>query len=183
MFERRVRQMSTDFTSAAAPQEPIGAPSQPPSTVHTIFMGPNGIRAGWRLLLFLVFFIAFGFVINFVLHHVPSFVAWANNQSGAAINASFQIATEGLMVVGLFFSVWVMSKIEKRSFADYGLPLNEAFGKVLAGNSVRVSRALASAGGDRDLTWILFRRSGDWRRPGGEVRDFVRRVFHISRNL
>lgn len=121
--------MSTDFTSAAAPQEPIGAPSQPPSTVHTIFMGPNGIRAGWRLLLFLVFFIAFGFVINFVLHHVPSFVAWANNQSGAALNASFQIATEGLMVVGLFFSVWVMSKIEKRSFADYGLPLNEAFGK------------------------------------------------------
>ena len=120
--------MSTDFTSAA-PQEPIDAPSQPPSVVHTIFMGPNGIRAGWRLLLFLIFFIAFGFVINFVLHHIPSFVAWAKTQSGATLNASFQIATEGLSVVGLLFSVWVMSKIEKRSFADYGLPLSEAFGK------------------------------------------------------
>jgi len=120
--------MSTDFTSAA-PREPIGGPAQPPSVVHTIFMGPNGIRAGWRLLLFLIFFIAFGFVINFALHHIPSFVAWAKTQSGATLNASFMIATEGLMVVGLFFSVWVMSKIEKRSFADYGLPLSEAFGK------------------------------------------------------
>jgi uncharacterized protein len=120
--------MSTDFTSAA-PQGAIGAPSQPPSVVHTIFIGPNGIRAGWRLLLFLIFFIAFGFVINFVLHHVPSFVAWAKNQPAATLNVSFQIATEGLTVVGLFFAVWVMSKIEKRSFADYGLPLNEVFGK------------------------------------------------------
>jgi uncharacterized protein len=119
--------MSTDFTPAA-PLEPTDTP-RPPSMVHTIFLGPNGIRAGWRLLLFLAFFIGFGYLTNQGLQHIPTFVTWAKSQPKGTISAAFQIVTEGLTVVFLFLAVWIMSKIEKRSFADYGLPLSEAFGK------------------------------------------------------
>jgi membrane protease YdiL (CAAX protease family) len=120
--------MSTDMTSAA-PMRPAHAPAQPPSIIRTIFLGPNGIRAGWRLLLFILFFLGIGRAVNFGLHHVPGFAEWAKTQSGGTITAAFQIVTEGLTLFALFLVVWIMSKIEKRSFTDYGLPMNEAFGK------------------------------------------------------
>lgn len=120
--------MSSDFSSAA-PREPIGTSTKPPSIIHAILMGPNGIRAGWRLLLFLLFFIGMSFVANKTLQHIPAFATWAKSQPTGTINATFGIATEGLTVAMLLFAVWIMSKIEKRSFADYGLPFNQAFGK------------------------------------------------------
>ena len=120
--------MSSDFTSAA-PIEPARAPVRPPSIVHTIFLGPNGIRAGWRLLLFLAFFLGISSLTNKGLQHVPAFSTWAKSQPKGTITAAFGIATEGLTVALLFFLVWIMSKIEKRSFADYGLPLSQAFGR------------------------------------------------------
>lgn len=120
--------MSSDFTSAA-PIEPVAAPVRPPSIVHTIFLGPNGIRAGWRLLMFLAMFFAIARAVGFGLGHIPAFVSWAKSHPAGTIVATFQTATEALAVLMLCFSAWVMSKIEKRSFADYGLPLRDAFGK------------------------------------------------------
>lgn len=120
--------MSTDFPSAA-PLKPAGTPTRPPSIVHTIFLGPNGIRAGWRLLLFLAFFLGISFLASKGLHHVSAFATWAKSQPKGTINAAFGVTSEVLSVVFLFLAAWIMSKIEKRSFADYGLPLNQAFGK------------------------------------------------------
>lgn len=118
--------MSADSLSDAG--EPMPAP-QPDSLVRTIFMGPNGIRAGWRLLIFFVLIFAAFAGANFGLKRVPAFVSWAKSQPGGTIVAPFQIATEGLIVFVLVLCVAIMTKIEKRSFADYGLPLNEAFGR------------------------------------------------------
>ncbi|MGB0036301.1 MAG: CPBP family intramembrane glutamic endopeptidase [Candidatus Acidiferrales bacterium] len=103
--------------------------AQPDSVVRTIFMGPNGIRAGWRLLIFFALIFAVSAGANLSLKHVPAFVSWAKSQPAGTIVASFQIATEGLTVFTLVLCAAIMTKIEKRSFADYGLPLNEAFGK------------------------------------------------------
>jgi hypothetical protein len=146
-------------------------------------MGPNGIRAGWRLLLFLLFFIGMSFVANKTLQHIPAFATWAKSQPTGTINATFGIATEGLTVAMLLFAVWIMSKIEKRSFADYGLPFNQAFGKRFWQGVIRVSCAFASAGSNRSYARIFSRRNGDRRHPGNQVRRVVRRVFHIRRNL
>ena len=82
--------MSSDFTSAA-PIEPARAPVRPPSIVHTIFLGPNGIRAGWRLLLFLAFFLGISFLTNKGLEHVPAFATWAKSQPKGTITAVFGI--------------------------------------------------------------------------------------------
>ncbi|MGB2888581.1 MAG: hypothetical protein WBC04_12875, partial [Candidatus Acidiferrales bacterium] len=102
---------------------------QPPSMIHTIFLGPNGIRAGWRLLLFLAVFVAGSSGASYGLKRIPAFVSWVKSQPKGTITPTFQIATEGLLVLVLFFSAWIMAKIEKRSFADYGLPSGVAFGK------------------------------------------------------
>ena len=43
---------------------------------QNVIMGPNGIRAGWRLLLFLFLFIAIASGIGFGVRHVPAIRAW-----------------------------------------------------------------------------------------------------------
>jgi uncharacterized protein len=100
-----------------------------PSMIQNIFLGPNGIRAGWRLLIFVfvVFLVSRG--INFTIRHTPPVRDWLNAQQGAAFTPVSLIATEGLQSVLLFVCVGIMGLIEKRSFADYGLPFNEAFGR------------------------------------------------------
>jgi uncharacterized protein len=96
---------------------------------RAVFMGPNGIRAGWRLLMFLAIFFAIARPAGFGLGHIPAFASWAKSQPAGTIVATFQIVTEGFAILILCMSAWIMSKIEKRSFADYGLPASGAFGK------------------------------------------------------
>jgi membrane protease YdiL (CAAX protease family) len=107
------------------------SPAPPPaSTLRTIFLGPNGLRAGWRLLVFFCLVAAMSAGLNFVLHHIPSFVAWNKAQAAAPeAGPPYMLATEGLNLALLLLCAFVMSLIEKRTFADYYLPLREAFGK------------------------------------------------------
>jgi membrane protease YdiL (CAAX protease family) len=51
------------------------------------------------------------------------------SQPKGLITPGGQIISEGLTVLCLLISAFIMTKIEKRSFADYGLPLRESFGK------------------------------------------------------
>jgi len=107
---------------------PAPAPAHE-SAVQRIFVGPNGIRAGWRVLIFAAIFIGFSLGLLKLVTFVPGFTAWARTQSQASISATFQIITEGLQAVGLLGAAWMMTKIEKRSFADYWLPFDDAFGR------------------------------------------------------
>jgi membrane protease YdiL (CAAX protease family) len=123
--------MTADFSPAGS-LSPAGETSPVPprlSVIHTIFLGPNGIRAGWRLLIFIVMFRALGRCLNFALHHIPAVMAFMYSQPKDAFTASGLIVQEGLAALLLVVSAWVMMKIEKRSFADYNLPLSEILGK------------------------------------------------------
>ena len=106
-------------------------PAQPPprSGFANIFLGPNGIRAGWRLLLFLIFVFCIGGGIQAGLRHIPSLAAWQKAQDPHVMNPAGQIIGEGLAAFSLLIGAWLMSLIEKRRFADYFLPPREAFGK------------------------------------------------------
>src|SRR5580658_7500246 len=104
-------------------------PPRPQSGVGNVFVGPNGIRAGWRLLIFLAIFIALLRAAGFLLFHIPAVKAFQKVQPKGVLTAAGQISSEGLAVLVLIISALIMSKIEKRSFADYGLPPHEAFGK------------------------------------------------------
>jgi uncharacterized protein len=99
------------------------------SPIHNAFMGPNGIRAGWRLLIFLVLFIAIANSFGFAVRHVPAIRAWHQAQDPNVLAAPTQIFDEGIGVLALLLGALIMTAIEKRNFTDYYLPLNQAFGK------------------------------------------------------
>jgi uncharacterized protein len=101
--------------SAAMPALPIPH--------YGIWKGPNGLRAGWRLLIFVAILAPLGYgtsrVIDAVtvgLHADPS-TPFAN------------VVSIDLLLVPLLIATWIMGRIEHRTLADYGLPWQGAFGR------------------------------------------------------
>jgi membrane protease YdiL (CAAX protease family) len=86
-----------------------------------IFKGPNGLRAGWRLLIYGVLVFALGYL--------------ANKIGDAALRGWQPDPENATNVIGYFFVVlcvlllaaWIMARIEGRILADYGLPWRRAF--------------------------------------------------------
>ncbi|MGA7855892.1 MAG: type II CAAX endopeptidase family protein [Candidatus Acidiferrales bacterium] len=99
------------------------------SPIGNIFMGPHGIRAGWRLLIFIAIFMAIGSSLSFGVHLIPAVRAWQKTQNRQVMVPSGMIMGEGIAVLALFAAASLMTLIEKRSFADYYLPPGRAFGK------------------------------------------------------
>jgi len=77
-----------------------------------LFIGPHGIRAGWRLTIFL------GIVI--------SLIAGATLMARRSRHTASALENEIVSFLIILFSSWVMSRIEHRRIADYGLPVRRA---------------------------------------------------------
>lgn len=92
-----------------------------------LFASPHGIRAGWRWLIFLGIFLACAGVLLLAavaahVLHLPT------PQAGAqSFTPSLVLIQEGIFVISLFVAALIMSKIERRPMAQYGLPAGEAF--------------------------------------------------------
>src|ERR1700739_2486970 len=118
--------MAEDYSSAdrlSRPVAPAPAPTKP-SAAHNIFIGPNGIRAGWRLVIFLA--LDFAFVYGIV--RIPGVRSLLPSQQ--IFTANGLLLSEGLLnLLPLLLAAAVMTLIEKRSFSDYGMPWKEALGK------------------------------------------------------
>ena len=82
-----------------------------------LFVGPFGIRAGWRLLIFLAIVIAL--------------IAGATFMAHATKRTASPLENEVVPFLIALFSGWVMSQIEHRRIADYGLPLRGSCGSRL----------------------------------------------------
>src|ERR1700741_5581747 len=109
---------AADPVSQPAPPNPI--PTKP-SAAHNIFIGPNGIRAGWRLAIFLA--LDFAFVYGIV--RIPGVRSLLPSQQ--LFTAKGLLTSEGLFnLLPLLLAAGVMTLIEKRSFSDYGMPWKEA---------------------------------------------------------
>lgn len=118
-----------DAPNLAAHAEDIAPAESSPSPIANTFKGPNGMRAGWRLLLFVVFWIATMLAMQFVLLHIPSAAAWLKAQDPHVMSPPAAIAGEAMMLTALVVATLLMTLIEKRTYADYHFPLNQAFGK------------------------------------------------------
>jgi uncharacterized protein len=114
--------------SSFLPTQPDFAPPTR-SAGSNFFQGPNGLRAGWRLLIFLAIVAALMASVQFTLHRIPAFQAWQKSLPKDSFVPSALLVGEGLSVLVLILSAWIMSKIERKTFADYALPLCQAFGK------------------------------------------------------
>lgn len=111
------------------PQGENAAALTPRSPFASIFLGPNGIRAGWRLLIFVVIFLGLARLTGFAIHHIPAVHAWEEAQPKDTMTAAQGIFGEGIGSLMLILATLIMTKIEKKTYADYNLPLAEAFGK------------------------------------------------------
>ncbi len=115
---------------ASVPPEMDSSPSPPSDgappqrNMHRIFLGADGIRAGWRLAIAIAIFLALSTVISAALVRVPHVRALAVGGGPVGLFLS-----EGILALALVLTVWVMARIEDGSWADYGLPSSAAFGK------------------------------------------------------
>lgn len=102
-----------------ADRAPLASDMQPPppaSLIHTVFIGPNGLRAGWRFAIYLAMFYALSrLLIHVHPHQLPPLWVFLLSECEALVAA---------VVPAL-----IMARIERRSFGDYGLPLSGAFRK------------------------------------------------------
>jgi membrane protease YdiL (CAAX protease family) len=97
------------------PIQPL--PLAPPSTLRKIFVGEDGLRAGWSLLIFISMIAALAFCANRIGHklHAPE------PKPGAEMSPLFGIIVEAVPFVLVVFVTWVMSRIERRPVSVYGL--------------------------------------------------------------
>src|SRR5262249_54145409 len=90
--------------------------------LNLVFMSDHGLRSGWRIVAYFLQIIVLGMVINFLLgrvFHLPK----------TAQPAMWQmLVQEGLSLAIVLVPAFVMSRLESRSFGEYGLPLKGLFG-------------------------------------------------------
>lgn len=91
----------------------------PPSVVHKILIGREGLRAGWSLLIFLALLAAILFAANFIAHKIHPAPHAAKTQSEISLKAG--LINESIPLVALLLVTWIMSKIERRPNSVYGL--------------------------------------------------------------
>jgi CAAX protease family protein len=103
-----------------------------PSVIRSIFMGPDGIRAGWRFLMFLaVFMVLWYVVVRRGLRLIPGFVEIAKQaQASGVLTPTFSLVFEGAQLIVVLLATWIMGRVERRPFGTYGTPLERAFGKL-----------------------------------------------------
>src|SRR5690349_18566673 len=89
------------------------------NAIKLIFIGPYGLRAGWRLLLFLPVFI----ISTLPLGLVMGAVAGKSLSPATAITA--EVPSFAIILLGTF----IFARFERRSLADYGLPFRRFLGK------------------------------------------------------
>jgi uncharacterized protein len=100
----------------AEPGAPI-LPEQPP-VVHNIFIGKDGLRAGWSLLIFVAMLTAIVVAAHFIIlkfHHPPAHTASSEDSIKSTI------INESIIFLVVLFVSWIMSKIERRPNSVYGL--------------------------------------------------------------
>ena len=112
------------------PAEPI-APAPPP-VLHKIFIGRDGLRAGWSLLVF----VAILAVILFAAHGISRRIhAQAPNIEEIASNMPIKLAllNESIPFLAVLLVTWIMSKIERRPNSVYGLGGSRKVARFFAG--------------------------------------------------
>jgi membrane protease YdiL (CAAX protease family) len=116
----------------ATPIPAESIPPTPPSRLRNIFIGDDGLRAGWSLLIFIALFAAIGFCVNFIGHkfHPP---APKTAKMDSELTPQSGFIGEGASFLLVFLVTWIMSKIERRPNSVYGLGGKRKLPHFLAG--------------------------------------------------
>jgi membrane protease YdiL (CAAX protease family) len=97
------------------------------SSLKGVFIGLNGVRSGWRVLLFyslLASLISFWVVASRAIRALLGLPHHATN----VLTPGRLLLNESVFLFGVLFTSAIFARFERRSFADYGLPLRGASG-------------------------------------------------------
>jgi len=106
--------------SGSLSSAPDFAAAVQPSYVRTVFVGPQGLRAGWGLAFYVAMF--------YPLQSLAS--RWAGSLDLGASGLWSMMLEEFAAFVAAVVPALVLAKIEKRPWGAYGLPVRTAFGKL-----------------------------------------------------
>ena len=102
------------------PPAPQFAAATQPTYVRTLFLGPDGLRPGWGFVFYAVIFYA--------LQRLAVELAWARDLGAGGLWSSM-LEEFGDLVAALIPAL-VLARMERRSWAAYGIPLKHAFGRL-----------------------------------------------------
>lgn len=107
-------------------QEPT-SPPQGRITLHSLFIGPDGLRAIWALLLFDIVRLALRFVLFSAVD-----TALPHNHTGE-MQGPVVTAFEAASLATVLLSTWLLATIEGRRLTDYGLGDSRGLRRFLVG--------------------------------------------------
>ena len=96
------------------------------SSIASIFIGPDGLRAGWRFLLFALAIEVGVFVIEEPLAQVLARLFAINPRE---LSAPALLIREFVFCLSVFLVTGIAALAERRRIDSYGLPIQQAFGK------------------------------------------------------
>jgi membrane protease YdiL (CAAX protease family) len=92
--------------------------------MKNVFFNPRGLRAGWRLLIFVAIFEALETGVYWLMQRV------VHSQQRAFFDPVSLIGAEALGLALALIATWLMSLMEHRRFYEYGIPrAGDAFGR------------------------------------------------------
>lgn len=113
-----------------SPEEPIAEETRPAAKTRcafpilkSAFLSPEGLRAGWRLLLFM----GLARTVLLLLGRLSRLLGL--RIGGGLFEPVAAIEGESVLFFSVFAAAAVMAKLERRSLAQYALPLKGAFGR------------------------------------------------------
>ncbi len=112
---------SSDTPSNDIRPQPPSPPDAP--LLKRIFIGPEGLRAGWSILLFLLLVVSLSRLTTFVVHHlhlIPATPKDAHTPANQAMAPVEMLRIEAISFFLIAIATWIMSKVERRPLAAYG---------------------------------------------------------------
>jgi membrane protease YdiL (CAAX protease family) len=121
-------------SGSSVPETVVPTPepaSSPASAWRKVFIGPNGVRAGWRFIMYALLFAGLVFLFQRILKFIPSFVEIVRTvQREGILTPQFEFIFESTVIAAALVAAGVMARFEKRPFGVYGMPIEKAFGKL-----------------------------------------------------
>lgn len=94
--------------------------------MRKIFFNARGLRAFWRLIIFVGIFIGLGYVTDGIAHVVPAIAHLRQRAFLDPVGLAYQ---EAEALIQVLIATLIMARIERRRFAAYGIPTRDAFGR------------------------------------------------------
>lgn len=92
-----------------------------PSTFHKIFIGADGLRAGWSILIFIALFAALMASANVIGHKLNPSAPKTASTANQSISLRSAFLDNSIPLIAILLVTWIMSKIEHRPKSVYGL--------------------------------------------------------------